>query len=104
VGYECRDNTSCTELAAKYKQAIVQARTCDPAASGQCALQVPDSLGCGCPTLVNAPSAQPFDDLRSAWEQLGCEQGLVCPMSPCGESSTPGCAVDPSSGTGHCTG
>jgi hypothetical protein len=76
----------CSDLAARYGDALATARHCLVGATDQCAQSAFASLsGCiGCKVPVNGSAA--LDQLKAAWDQAGCgtRQGpLPCPGIVC---------------------
>ncbi len=109
VDHVCQEATGCNQLASSYAKALAAAAACDPAVAvsgaGQCSIEVPDALGCGCPTRVNPANQAALNqlkDLQSQWQQLGCDQAIACPQSaPCFAPTSTSCKGDPA-GSGTC--
>jgi hypothetical protein len=69
----------CTTLKADYAAALEKARVCDKDSTNQCTTSSTlPTLGCGCPTLVNAKS----EATTLAKEKYQAFQNAKCPIGP----------------------
>ena len=74
---------TCGQITGDYDAALIEARTCDLAASiVQCDQIVTVGLDCSCPDAVNRPQADAvawMTFLRAEYEQAGCrDSGVLC--------------------------
>jgi hypothetical protein len=75
-------NGVCTAYETEYKEALVRARVCSVGGKGQCLMQVPNALRCGCATWVN--TAVELDGIRAKWMDSGCASCTrYCPLIAC---------------------
>jgi hypothetical protein len=100
--------TSCQEIVAEYINGLAYAKSCDPAASGPCSVQLPvpesmedtdgnltpENLAGTCTTSFNPAHSGQLQALYSQYQSQGCKFG-VPPI--CGDSSTAQCLVIPES-------
>ena len=76
--------------------AILRARMCTLATTGQCTHLVLSSLSCGCQAWVNDTTE--LDVIHAAWTAAGCTGGIVCPAIACLSPGTHGVCVPADSG------
>jgi hypothetical protein len=82
---------TCEQIAAAYPSALQAAKHCDATADRvQCQESVPQTIGCGCVTYVEATNAGRLNDLLLEWQTLGCVNRF-CPLIPCALVSTGVC-------------
>ncbi len=96
---------SCTDLQSEYADALPAARSCDPAAVGQCQQSVSSSLSpcfVNCMTYVN--DASTLNEIKLAWQQAGCNSlvGILCPAIAC-IAPTAGACTATDGGSSECT-
>lgn len=72
----------CAEISADYAAALAQAKRCDPKLSKvQCAVRVPSSLQCGCPTAFNYETPA-LNRLALEWQRNECSTNVLCGACP----------------------
>jgi hypothetical protein len=95
---------SCGELSVQYAAAMAAAKGCNAGATGQCAQQVPSSLGVcagGCMDYVN-DSTELYQILMT-WSAEGCgNAAVVCPLIACLPPTSSTCVAS-DAGIGTCT-
>ncbi|MCC6750630.1 MAG: hypothetical protein IT371_23435 [Deltaproteobacteria bacterium] len=96
--------TSCDQLSAAYQVAVKQGKSCNAALSSpQCTVMVPDSLQCGCMTMVdsrNTLAVQAITYVQQLWKQQGC---LSVPCTkPCRPVQAGICVAGSSGTAGTC--
>ena len=88
---------SCAQIQAAYQAALATARECSVDGTNQCQKMVASALGCGgCPTFVNDDSG--LSQFSNAWNQVGCNQNLVCTDGACLAPRAATCKVSDAGG------
>jgi hypothetical protein len=97
-------STGCQDIVAEYITALPYAKSCDPAASGPCSVQLPvaesledsngnttpEKLAGNCTTSFNPAHSAELQSLYSQYQSAGCPLGNT-PI--CGDSSTAQCSL-----------
>jgi hypothetical protein len=95
---------SCDELGQAYREALAEAKACEPGGDSPCTEEVDDALACPCPTFINPGNEDAVAELASlasAWKEADCSKGIDCPAIEC--DIPKGAQCDSSgSGSGHC--
>lgn len=116
VGYRCVALKPCDALQAKYREALAEAKQCNPLwnivdcadmvdcrVPRPCTLTMPNALGCsGCPTYVNTTNGLAIETLKRVqleWSRAGCDINLDCMRMFCPVPQGAGCKADRTAGS-----
>jgi hypothetical protein len=91
----CND---CSTISTSYSAALDQAKSCDPAQTGQCTQRTIGGLQCGCDTFVNPANVDAIaaaESSRQEYSALSCGGLILC--EPCSAPSSGYCSPE-----GHC--
>jgi hypothetical protein len=101
-GCSSSGGATCSDLQARYADALPAALTCDVGGAGQCQQSVYEALSpcLGCMIYVN--DAATLSTIKASWVQAGCDKvAVACPALSCVQPTSGQCVAGDGGG-GSC--